>query len=772
MTSKIAEDLGRLFEVGFNIGILTYIGQNKIKHRFSNLYLQELQQLKFSKILKRIGDKFIDSVERKMAQKWSTFFLQKGFLGGLNFFREYINSTGWSEPPKLQHLEILYYQCRFGGDNSIGTYDEKDDLQWFAEVLSQFDSLNRDDIDRCIRQYSGKGNKGEFLNADTLMLLRYRRQVRILCVDLSVFSIKIDEDIKDLNYVEQLRRLLIRDISYLRSKSIFSNLRIDTESLGFSFSEDLKSYLTAFKYHDKESAKLIQAAGYAHSFYEFLRQSGILTEEGLVVFNTVGYSDRGISAMSIRQGNLDVLKTCYQIYKHDSSPKDIIHARKLVLKQIQRNAYRSFDNGKKFVDTLSAIPADETTLVEHQERLPEFLNSVGKVSPELMQELGLNGILNLRQAHAELIKKALVSDANYIFLTGNPGIGKTTAIVEFLKHQVDDGFLFFYVSPKKQVNLDIIEKFKDQNTGELFDKRLIAINSHADLIADNNKFGSYTVQYLWNQRQGNFVEQSVHFIDSELSDRRGWRSNRLKRITEDEIVDAGRRTRGVLNSICEAISTLVDRKISNNIVATVSIQALKKTDTGDTLKHFEKIFRNAYIERENKVISARMQEIAGRIKHIFIMIDEITGDDGGVEFLNGISNLLFDKYQLKNSQYGFNTKVIVADASIVDKDVITQHLSLPSAEPDKIYFRQASSAVLPLSVEPFKFKGLSATVINANSYPASSLSLTYKVIVESCKFKQEERLKQSYNLVKNLQSEIIKDIEELLDRSDVSQIIV
>ena len=61
-----------------------------------------------------------------------------------------------------------------------------------------------------------------------------------------------------------------------------------------------------------------------------------------------------------------------------------------------------------------------------------------------------------------------------------------------------------------------------------------------------------------------------------------------------------------------------------------------------------------------------MQQISGRIKHLFIMIDEITGDDGGVEFLSGI-NRIVNEYELADPQHGFNTKIIVADASIVDR---------------------------------------------------------------------------------------------------------
>ena len=763
MKSKIAEDLGRLFEVGFNIGILACIKEKQIKHNFGNLYLQELQELQFPKMLRKITDKIISPLERKMAEKWSTFFLQKGFLSGLNFFREYLQSTGWNETDKLRHLEILYYQSCFCNDNSIGTYD-KGERQWCGEVLSQFDQIEN------IAQHIGRYTQtGEFLKADTLILLRYRRQFRILCVDLSVFSMRTSEDVTDLNYLEIIRRSLRRDINYLRSKSVFSQLRIDTESCEVEFSEGLKGYFTAFKYDDKESAKLIQAGGYAYSFYEFLRETGILADDSRLIFNAVGYSDRGISAMSVRPENLDVLKTCHSIYKHDSSPEEIADARKLVLNKIKNSACRSFNEGKKFVDDILAMSPDKINVVRHTERLEGFVNSVGIVPDELMQQLGLSGDLSLRDAHAQLIEKALESAATYIFLTGNPGIGKTTAIANFLKNHIDDGFLFFYVSPRKQVNLDIIDKFKKPDTDDLWNDKILAINTYSDLIKDSGH--KCTVQYLSNQQHGEFRLQTVKFQDSRETKRQNRRSDRLKRQTENVIQDGGRNTKGVLNSICEAISTLIDTKHSDNIVATVSIQALKKTDAGDTLKHFEKIFRNAYNTKNGEVLPDRMKDISSRIKHLFIMIDEITGDEGGVEFLNGINDIL-NTYGLKNNGHGFNTKVIVADASIVDKAVITQHLSDTSAEPDKIYFRKAKNPGLPLSVEHFKFKETDGTVINTNSYPAKSLSITYKVFIESCKFNEDALLDRETDVTKTIQGEILQDIEALLQRSDVEQLII
>ena len=774
MSYKISEELGRLFEVGFNIGILAFIKEKKINHCFGNLYINELQQLKFPEMLKRILNQVISTLEREMVKKWSTFYLQKGFLCGFNFFAEYLQSIGWDKPSKIGKIEILYYQCKFSGDNSIGTYQGKDNLEWFQEVLHQLRNFTSDEFQGYRKQYfrenSDLGKKGEFVNADTLMLLRCRKQVRILCVDLSVFSIKSNQEVKNLDFVEILRNLLIKDISYLRSKSVFSQLSIDTQSLGFDFSSELKSYFTAFKYKDKESAKLIQAAGYAYSFYNFLKEQNIINDKTSIILNAVGYSDRGVSTMSVNRENLTVFQNCYEIYTHDSSIKEISEARKQVLYRIRRSAYSSFIKGKNFVDALLDIPANHTTTIIHQERVEGFFNSVGQVPQSLMDKLGLSGNLDLRNGHGQLIQRELISDSHYIFLTGNPGIGKTTAIANFLKSHLDDGFLFFYVSPRTQVNLDIIDKFKDKNSPNLCDDRILALNTHSNFISNNQ--GEYTVQYLSNQRQGDFRLQSVHFHDSrtpmEVPPRR---VDRLNRKTEDIIQDKGKNNKGVLNSICEAISTVIERDYSHNIIATASIQSLKKIYDTDTLKHFQKIFRNAYNQKEGRVIPQRMKVISSKIKNLFIMIDEITGDNSGVDFLHGISEILSD-YKLTDSQHGFNTKVIIADASIVDKNVINQHLAEKSPEPDKIYFRKTSDNSEPLSIEHFRFKNLPSTIINANSYPAKSLSITYKAIVESRQYIEDFRLRDKNSLIKSLQKEILQDIQALLNRTDVEQILV
>ncbi len=682
----IAEDLGRLFEVGFNIGILAYIRENNLKNNFDTLFERDLQELRFPQMHRRIVDraKMVDASHRQTICKWSLFFLQKGFLCGLNFFREYLEAAKW----ELKKLEILYFQCNFRGENSLGTYPQSEE-EGFHSLLSQLGNVKVD-----IGRYQ---QKGEFLKADTLMLLRCRKKFRILSVDLSVFSVKSAEDIQDLDNVEILRRYLLREIKYLRSKSVFSQLSIDTEDLDFKFSPDLVRYFTAFKTKDKESAKLIQAGSYAYSFYQFLLSAKILQATDPLTLNVFGYSDRGVSAMSLHPDQIDILQTCAHIYKQENKKQEIDDARDIVWRKISRNATKSFINGRKFMQDLSSASGNGVTHITHQEKITDFFNSIANVPPELMAQVGLTGTMNLRDAHAASIGKALTAKENYLFLTGNPGIGKTTAIVEFLKQHMDEGFLFLYISPRIQVNRDIIEKFKQGD--RLCDDRLFCVNSNSDIIKSN--MGHCTVQYQTNLIQGEFTEKGVHFLDSDMIGREKYKL-RLKQTMEDLIQDGGQRTRGVLSSVCDAIGTMVERGLSNNIIATVSVQSFKKTRNGDTLKHFNKIFRSVYNEREGSVNPAKMQAISQRIKHMFVMIDEITGDDSGVEFFSGISQLAGD-YELMDGTHGFNTKIIVADASIVNSEVIRQHMGDRDVAPDKIFFRPASGPGSPLSVEPFDY---------------------------------------------------------------------
>jgi hypothetical protein len=202
--------------------------------------------------------------------------------------------------------------------------------------------------------------------------------------------------------------------------------------------------------------------------------------------------------------------------------------------------------------------------------------------------------------------------------------------------------------------------------------------------------------------------------------------------------------------------------------------------------HLEKIFGTAYNKREGQVMPAKLQAIAQRMRHLIIMVDEITGDQSGVAFLEGVRKFL-KKMQLLQRKHGFNTKIIVADASIVDAEVIEQHLSTTNPERDKIFFRMSKGVGATLAVaqggieatlapslssQSFRFKKQDAIVINANSYPARYLDLSYKIFVEAFKYSQEALSARRYTLEERVHAQIIQDILQLLERPDADQIIV
>ena len=120
-----------------------------------------------------------------------------------------------------------------------------------------------------IREYA---HKGKFLRADVLLLLRYAKQWRILCIDVSIFALRSLADASDLSSIDRIQHFLATELRYLRSKSVFTHLDIDTNEETTSsevLSGKFHHYFTAFKRKDKESVKLIQAASYATAFTDF-----------------------------------------------------------------------------------------------------------------------------------------------------------------------------------------------------------------------------------------------------------------------------------------------------------------------------------------------------------------------------------------------------------------------------------------------------------------------------------------------------------------------
>src|SRR5438552_6520973 len=125
------------------------------------------------------------------------------------------------------------------------------------------------------------------------------------------------------------------------------------------FSRGLEEYLTAFKKKDKESAKLIQAGGYAYDFFDLLRLKKIIRDEDEVVCDAFGVSDRDMTSIHVRREHMTILETCQKIYQNNPSEQNIDQARDRVVETIHNTARRSFEGQTDLFDRLRTLDYQE-----------------------------------------------------------------------------------------------------------------------------------------------------------------------------------------------------------------------------------------------------------------------------------------------------------------------------------------------------------------------------------------------------------------------------
>jgi hypothetical protein len=304
-------------------------------------------------------------------------------------------------------------------------------------------------------------------------------------------------------------------------------------------------------------------------------------------------------------------------------------------------------------------------------------------------------------------------------------------------------------------------------------------------LAMRSHHGRPTVLYSSRLCAGTFEEQGVVFVPADLDEEAKTNSLRtLEEIQENLLIDKGERVSGVLKSLCDALAatlteTFPAARTSDSsqphplsVVATVAIQSLKRTPHGEsTLRHLKRMLQS--VMAQNKLLPEKMGQLARRFRYVFVMIDEVTGDEGGAEFLDGVHRFI---QECEFSKYGIHSKIIVADASIVDTGVIQTHLSKTGFEPQKIYFRRVdpTQGALPLTYErmPYGFKHCPGVVINANAYPASALRLTYRILTDSFRYEEEHYQERAKVLRRQQHDVLLQDILHFLDTEPEIQTLV
>ena len=824
------EDQGHIFELAFNAGILTAIHQSGMKYDHMKLFIDDLKRINHRGVVKKLVEKegFIDPESQRIWEGWGKLLLLRGHLGGLGLWSELMDTFGYS-PASSRNWELLYVQCCLSDVNSMRTL-EKNEHERYSQILSQL-GITQDKVTPCINKYA---DTGEFLKADTLMLMskdgRTKKEYHLVCVDLSAFTVESNNNsefnVRDnddstdeqkrvnlwnLSSASSILEYLKADVRHLSFKSVYHKLKIDTKqgsNQELVIGKDIKEYLTAFSYYDKDFVKLVQAASYSASFLKFLEAEKKITKDATVQVTAIGYTTRGISTLNVGRDDAHILDLCADAYKSmkkqqnsdrensiDTYEQTLFKMRDLIEKNARHSLSQSpsrrkaspqvgvgDDSGeesrpdgnrqeqevKEFVDSLCDVNVTADKTVCFSETIRNFHNPSDVLDNSITSKYELPQQITLIDAHAEIIQRTMAGKCRYLFLTGNPGIGKTTAVVEFIRERADSGFLLFYVSPRLSVNEDTINKFKDKS-GRLFADDLYCIyTSQATIVSNNHQ---PTVRYYSNHKKEDFTLSSVYFFGASDDEKRiAKRRNQINRLSGDLLGYNKESGTGVIRSLCDAGHALINNGV-NKIVITCSTQSLRKLNRGgDSLNNFERLFRS--VTNNGQVIPERMSELSSRIKNIIVMIDEVTGDSAGVEWFHSMKKWLGAKLELFDSSHGFNTKLIIADASLTGVDVVKPHLGTREAEPAKIYCSSSGGERLPLEVSSQSFFAAQSTrlgtvddsaIINVNSYPAGSLELTYKVFFEISKINDDGSIKGKFDQSardKSFVTEIIHHIND------------
>lgn len=802
----LGDKFGFVFELGVNIGILAGIrhlaSHKKIVSKVHSFYNDELKSLKSSDIifpLRKIAIKN-EVVDPTLLKKTETFIEYLIFLGvhkGFNFIVEYCQAMQKQEK-KSSDIHLLYYQC--------------DLQQLLKEENVRYDGLIPK-LETMFKQFDCQPpnfhkytQTGQFFKADTIMLFRMHEKYRVVVIDVGLFSVPDITYVPDLLNVPVVKRRLLSTSHYMREKTAFESISIDSDKAGIPFSEKFSEFFEAFSKDDKDTEKMIQAGSYAHNFVQCLNklQPQRFNDETLEV-NIIGLTDRAYNAMFIsKKEDMPILSTIYRKSKKDSPDKPYSEKRLFfqdsvfehISNEFKRTLRRNKDNTLEnqtekidaFVKALQTIPPSDTDVhkVVYSEtftKLRDFSSTADNVPTELMAEIGLaDEKLPFRQAHAQLTRQALNDNEFLLFLTGHPGIGKTTAIVDYIldKQILSEGILFFYFSPRTQVNYDIIEKVTKIQNGKRIvkDDNLMCIYSNSTLIRQYG--GLPVIKYVCNTplpEQLNMPpaipgrRSILKLVADEAFDVHYHSASATQSCNDTQIDYSSEAIQGVLNTVCSAICTLrqafnTTHNIPKNIIATATVQSLKKTDINTTTaEHLRKIFAEAARDSKLKDFGdgTQLKQIANTTKHLIFMVDEVIGDSGGAELLHQLVKL---SQNLKLYKH-FQLKIIASDASIAGKDVIQQHLSKPEPSPAKVLYRQVNQRVdeNAISIQKDKIKmgiyELESTLINANTFPASDIVLSYNVSVEMASL-EANRKKLDIGLTW-LQEDILKQLRQGTD---------
>ncbi|MDO5517402.1 MAG: helicase-related protein, partial [Clostridium sp.] len=746
--------LGFVFELGFNMGIVSCLPE--VQKASLNNYLRDSSYLR-DRVYATFTKNLVDEVERETVRENIDYLLFKGLLSGSNCFNEWIKSKARGREYKVEYFQANFYKV-FDEDR----HKEEEESYYIERLKKQLE------IDLSTEEIKYLFQKGEALKADTILLISMSGKYHLCVIDNAV-SIG---NIIDFNDLDRLKGSLTKSIFNKRIKSNFSNLAVDSSDISdLNINQSLGDYILGIGKKDKPLFKMVQAGSYAQSFINLLISKSKITKEQLESICIIGYTDEEVCSINLNNEQLDILDMChltYQTADRQNKVTELEEKRRQVFSRIKMNFKRLFDLNQEAMEQMIHLKLG-LNRVNFKESFEDYQNTAALINYEGKQD-------SFRNTHANQITKYIGDKSiRLLFLTGNPGIGKTTAIIEYLKNE--EGYLFVYVSPRTQVNQDIEEKFS-VNQDELYHDEAVYLTANGN---DESKLNGEVVNVInFKANQSKLftgINKPVMFLDNNRIRNFKEHTTEFENINTTLYKQVDNTNAGVLKRLTEGINYVVSRKLSDKIIATAAIQSLKAINQNKTTaQHFSRIFDTIYNDKTGSINEQAFREFAKHYPNVIFMVDEITGDESGAAFLDELIKLTFRKIHDKlpeELKELVNFKIVVADASITNVEVIQKHLKDSHTDSDKVYFKKhKDSEKSSLCIEQFDFKNRYQSVcINTNSYPAKKLHLEYELFLN---VKRISDIKEifSKDVIKSMNDCMAKEAIDILHQKRAQQVII
>ena len=625
--------------------------------------------------------------------------------------------------------------------------------------------------------------RGQPANADFLLLARTPERHHLLCLEFSLYAQLGDADFgSEAAHLEELTRYLQR----VEARGVFTRLAAEVTGEHFGLSERLVSYLPALTTRDKPLYKLCQGSSYATRLIHLLGRRG--QDLAPVSAQVIAVTSAGLEGLSARfDGHaedprarlMDALGAAYRARGMERNEDPAVLIREIVA--VQSQVARSLPPALRTAldASLAAPPSDRRLDVRHQEVVTGYSNPADAVPraellrwladapPEVDALLGSQGraavvaeldrqagdgpTRTLRDLHAAAMRAGLRAappgQLSVLAAEGHPGIGKTTAVLDYLGGLgPEEGYLFLYASPRIVINSDVSRKVA--RTAAEAPTGVLTLTTNARLIRAAPTWQARQDRQAGRPRRRvdaavvvdgvpdlQVPASSTLFLAPELAQAidDDYASRNLRKETwseRDDVVQSAP-ARGVLATLAGAArGCLAANPHLNRLVLTAAVQGFRDlSGARSTVDRLSGLFR---YPADTPRGAQERTAFAHRLPTVVVMVDEIAGDGAGSPFVHALAAWLerefLDPFAGEAGRSPFRVVLVLADASLANEQVLTSYLLHQAEAPEKVLVA-ASAGRRPfrLAAGRLRLGGRSRRALHvmADGFPASSVTLDY-----------------------------------------------